>query len=252
MGNGNTTDRCLSALNAKEMVMFAWDGFLPEPQVRRAEDLNQVMADRKCPDKGPVYYMFRDLARTDKDRKWLYNARLRYDVTVIPPMVLCGENVKTKGHYHPEDPAGVGYPEIYEIIEGSAEYLLQDRTLSDVVVVAARKGDIILIPPGYGHVTINPYSTILVMANIVSNEFSSIYEDYEALHGAVYYRMNGTGYVKNPQYANHPQLRHIQRCNFAGFSGIHNKPLYGMIGEEKALRFLNYPEEFHFDSVLTG
>ena len=61
---------------------------------------------------------------------------LRYDVTVIPPSVLCGEYVKTKGHYHPDNHHGVGYPEIYEIIEGSAEYLLQDKALSDAVCIS--------------------------------------------------------------------------------------------------------------------
>ncbi len=232
--------------------MFTWDGHLPEPQVRLAEDLKTVLAERNCIVKGPLYFMYRDIARSVEDRDWLGNQKLRYDVTVIPPMVLCGEYVKTKGHYHPEDMSGAGYPEIYEIIEGSAEYLLQTKRLSDAVVVSAGKGDTVLIPPGYGHVTINPGKTTLVMANIVSNEFSSIYKDYEALHGAVYYRMENLGYIKNPHYPEHPQLRHIRKCDVTGFPGVYKRPLYSMVGEKGTLRFLNYPEEFRFDSVLNG
>jgi len=232
--------------------MFTWDGPLPEPQVRSAEDLNPVLADRSCALTGPVYFMYRDLARSEEDQRWLRDARLRYDITVIPPMVLCGEYVKTKGHYHPDNPQGAGYPEIYEIIEGSAEYLLQDKARSDTVVVSAGIGDIILIPPGYGHVTINPGNTTLVMANIVSTAFSSIYEDYEALQGAVYYRMEKEGYVKNPRYPAHPQLRYISKCNSTGFSGIEGRSLYRIIGEEHTLSFLNYPEHFNFKTVLQG
>ena len=232
--------------------MFTWDGPLPEPQVRLAEDLRSVLDDRTCTADGPVYFMYRDLARSIADRDWLREQHLRYDVTVIPPAVLCGEYVKTKGHYHPDNPSGTGYPEIYEIIEGSAEYLLQDKALSDAVVVSAGKGDTVLIPPGYGHVTINPGKNVLVMANIVSTAFSSIYEDYEDLRGAVFYRLEGQDYVKNSRYTTHPQLRHIRGCNDTGFPGIHKRSLYSIIGEKNSLRFLNYPEKFIFDSVLQG
>jgi len=38
-----------------------------------------------------------------------------------------GEFVKTKGYYHPENPAGTGYPEVYEVIEGIAHVLLQKK-----------------------------------------------------------------------------------------------------------------------------
>lgn len=230
--------------------MFTWDGPLPEPQVRTAEDLRTVLADRSCTCKGPVYFMYRDLARSEEDRGWLHDARLRYDVTVIPPMALCGECVKTKGHYHPENVQGVGYPEIYEIIEGSAEYLLQDKLLSDAVVVSAGTGDIVLIPPGYGHVTINPGNSVLVMANIVSTAFASIYEDYEGLQGAAYYRMEKGGYVKNPRYPAHPPLRYIRKCDVTGFSDINGRSLYNSIRAGNSLSFLNYPERFNFDTVL--
>jgi glucose-6-phosphate isomerase len=217
-----------------------------------AEDLRAVLAERSCTITGPVYFMYRDLARSDVDRDWLRNQNLRYDVTVIPPLDLCGEYIKTKGHYHPDNPQGTGYPEIYEILEGSAEYLLQDKALSDAVVVTAGKGDIVLIPPGYGHVTINPGIATLVMANIVSTVFESIYADYENLRGAVYYRMERQGYVENARYLVHPQLRHIRKCNVNGFPGIRERPLYSVIGEENTLRFLNYPEQFRFGDVLTG
>ena len=252
MSNNHTGNSGLSGCSAKEKVMFTWDGPLPEPQVRMAEDLKQVLAERNCSITGPIYFMYRNLSRTNVDREWLRDNNLRYDVTVIPPSVLCGEYVKTKGHYHPDNPLGVGYPEIYEVLEGSAEYLLQDKALSDAVVVTAGKGDTVLIPPGYGHVTINPGNTTLVMANIVSTAFESMYRDYEDLRGAVYYRMDRFGYVKNPGYPAHPQLRYIKTCNIAGFPGIHNRPLYRMVGEESTLLFLNYPEKFPFGTVLQG
>lgn len=232
--------------------MFSWDGPLPEPQIRMVEDLKQVLAETNCPARGPAYYMYRDLAISDKDRKWLHAHKLRYDVTVIPPAVFSGEYVKTKGHYHPDNPRGIGYPEIYEIIAGSAEYLLQRRDMSDAVSISAKKGDLILIPPGYGHVTINPGDSTLTMSNIVSTAFSSIYGDYEELQGAMYFRTAEKGFIANPRYGKVSPLRHVKGCNLSGFPGLAGRTLYSMIGDDKALDFLNYPEHFRFDTVLQG
>ena len=57
-------------------------------------------------------------------------------------------------------------------MDGIAHFLLQTKKLDDVVLIKALKGDIIVIPPGYGHVTINPtLDHPLTMANLVSTAF---------------------------------------------------------------------------------
>ena len=115
--------------------MLGWEGELPQPAVRTIEDMRSVLANPSCECSEPLYFMYRDLSRSETDWRWLRHHNLRYDITVIPSRNLCGEWVKTKGHYHPKNPAGVGYPEIYEVIEGHAHYLLQSRTLDDVVMI---------------------------------------------------------------------------------------------------------------------
>ncbi len=58
--------------------------------------------------------------------------------------------------------------------------------------------------------TINPEEE-LVMANLVSSEFSSNYAPYADLKGAAYYEMEGGGaLVKNPRYPDAPPVRY---CN---------------------------------------
>ncbi len=72
------------------------------------------------------------------------------------------------------------------MLAGEAQFLLQKRDLSDVVVVSGAAaagdgnggggsgGDTVFIPPGYGYVTINPSDhRTLVMANVVSDAFLS-------------------------------------------------------------------------------
>ena len=168
-----------------------WKGILPEPSVRTVGDMACVLADPDGispsldPD-TPLYYMYRDLAMNEKDREILSRQNIRYDITVIPPAVLGGEYVKTKGHYHPENPAGIGYPELYQVLAGEAHFLLQRKDLSDVVAVAASAGEFVLIPPGYGHVSINAGKEVLVMSNLVSTQFESEYELYEEMRGGAY------------------------------------------------------------------
>jgi len=235
--------------------MYGWEGELPRPAVRTIEEMRSVLADPSCEYSGPLYYMYRDLAKSDADRNWLRHHRLRYDVTVIPSRTLCGEWVKTKGHYHPKNPAGVGYPEIYEVIEGQAHYLLQSRALDDVVMIFAHAGDLVIIPPDYGHISINSSpDTTLTMANIVSTAFESEYEEYEKHHGAVYYEMSSGTMQKNSRYPVYPSIRYLGiSCKF-GTHLLCNTPLYNLIGDDDILAFLNYPEKFLpvFSGLLKG
>jgi len=225
--------------------MSIWEGELPQPAVRTVEDMRPVLADPSCTSSGPLYFMYRDLAKSDVDWNWLHLNKLRYDITVIPPCTICGELVKTKGHYHPNNPAGTGYPEIYEVIEGQAHYLLQSRRLDDVVMVSAYAGDLVIIPPGYGHVTINPSSdTTLVMANLVSRAFESEYGPYEKYQGGAYYEMSDGRVQKNSRYPDLPHVRYIGATCIGEIHPLCRGPLYNLIGNNEALSFLNFPEKY--------
>lgn len=208
------------------------------------EEVRQVLAIPECPCSGPLYFMYRDLARTREDHAWLSTHALRYDITRIPPLTLCGEYVKTKGHYHPPNPSGVDYPEVYEVLSGEAHYLLQDRAVENVVLIFAQEGDKVIIPPGYGHVTINASSRTLLMANLVSSRFSSDYSLYEERRGAAYYMMLGEELVKNPHYPSVPPLctrRPSQSTALGLKKGI---TLYQLVEGREDLSFLNQPERF--------
>jgi glucose-6-phosphate isomerase len=199
--------------------------------------------------------MYRDLAKSGADWQWLHKHQLRYDLTVIPPRDLCGEWVKTKGHYHPKNPAGVGFPEIYEVLEGTAHYLLQSCTLDDVVLVIANAGDLVIIPPDYGHITINPSpEETLSMANIVSTAFESEYREYEVRRGAAYYELSDGTLMRNPAYGAIPLVRRIGASCQRGTQRICKGPLYALIGNSDALAFLNVPEQFQpvFKAMLKG
>jgi len=184
------------------------------PDVRYLNDMREVVFDKDwfaLADKNTeLYYMYRGLKEENG---------IRYDITVIPPMMMGQEFVKTKGHYH------IGkYQEVYAVLGGQAIYLLQKRKenteneIEDVYAVRCQKGDVVIIPPDYGHVTINPSSDReLKMANWISRDCQSDYYQFEKMQGACYYYIESpsspTGssgsarWTKNPKYQSAPELR---------------------------------------------
>jgi len=82
-----------------------------------------------------------------------------------------------------------------------------ENKVEDVVVVKAKKGDVIAVPAGYGHVTINPSKTEeLKMANWVKKEDKGNFSLFEKMGGACYYYTED-GWIKNENYKNVPELR---------------------------------------------
>jgi glucose-6-phosphate isomerase len=127
------------------------------------------------------------------------------------------------------------------VLEGKAHYLLQMRDLSDVILVHADEGDFVLIPPSYGHVTINPGPSDLVMANIVSSAFTSEYQDYEQLKGGAYYEMSDGRIIRNPIYKHVPPVRLFDATDIRNRLGFAFSGLYNLVGGGN-LSFLNFPE----------
>ncbi len=176
------------------------------PAVRRFSDLLTVLENPEALERdGDAYFMFRDLPP-------LRGSWARFDVTIIPPWMVGREYAKTKGHYHEPPSAGKpSYPEVYQVHSGNAVYLLQRAGTSsseilDFIVVRASPGDVVVIPPNYGHVTVNPSDETLIMSNIIYRKVKSDYEPYERLRGAAYYYTTD-GFIKNERYSSVPEIR---------------------------------------------
>lgn len=173
------------------------------PDIRYLDDMREVLADKDFAKNSPnveLYYMYRGLEE---------KGVLRYDITTVPAKMLGNEFTKTKGHYHQG-----AYPEVYMVLEGTAIYLMQKRKengeIEDAYFVEAHAGDVAVIPPFYGHITINPSATEnLKMANWVSKNCMSDYSLYVENQGACYYYTT-QGWIKNETYKNIPDLRQEQ------------------------------------------
>ncbi len=113
-----------------------------------------------------------------------------------------------------------------------------------VAVAAAAGGEFVMIPPGYGHVSINSGEEVLVMANLVSTRFASEYALYEELQGGAYYKMEGNGWVMNPRYPMVSSFREMSARDAPGLGGIqHGMDMYDLVSGSADLSFLNEPEK---------
>jgi glucose-6-phosphate isomerase len=214
-------------------------GFKGKRDVRKLEDMRGMFME---PDEGikDLYYMFRGVDSFDS---------IRYDVTALLPGMVGEEYIKTKGHYHPD-----AYPEVYEVMKGKAFYLLQRsddfESVDDVILVEAEERDIVVIPPHYGHVTVNRGDGVLIMSNLVSSRFSSVYEPYERKKGAAYY-ITVDGVVRNGNYGSLPHVRRAKPREARDLGVVRNRPLYTSIKNERdAFGYLEESEEYDFSGVF--
>jgi len=244
------------------------------PNIRHLFDMKEVILDQKWLKKQKnieLYYMYRGLGLTEEDKKKIADARLRYDITVIPPLMLGKEYSKTAGHYHCEAEKGISYPEIYEVLEGEACYLMQsvieNNSVEDIYFVYAAAGDKVIIPPNYGHFTINASNKDLVMANWVCLDCVSDYSKVKEKRGACYYAIknspnspvSGTGqallqggksqegeinWLENKNYQNIPKLRKLSPTNFSELGLEKNKGMYELVDDLEKLNFLIQPENY--------
>lgn len=232
------------------------------PDIRRRLDMLEVLYDDQAAEKEELYYMYRGISRSG-DEGIIETRGLRYDVTIVCPGTLGREYIKTAGHYHPGNAVtGITYPEVYEVLHGRAHYLLQKPhpdckdELESVIFIAAKPGDKVLIPPQYGHITINPGEDYLIMSNWVAREFVSVYEPYRLMRGGAYYELrseDGPVFIGNKRYR---RLPHLQRCPVKPVSQLNlitGLPLYRVFHENnEAFDFLTHPENYLeiFDAYL--
>jgi len=240
-------------VNTKDFTLQLEDGVISEDvDIRTLAQMKDVLLTDVGDEKRKLYYMYRDVHLV-VDEAEIRKRGLRHDITIIPPGKIGKEYVKTAGHYHPNKPGtNLTYPEIYEVITGEAHYLLQRKKpdseeVDRVVVIRAKAGDKVYIPPGYGHITINPFREALVMANWIAEEFKSDYEPIKRKRGGAFYEIeenNEAKWIPNTIYNKNLVLEEINLQEDPEFKFDFNKPLYTALYEDKKLLdILVNPEE---------
>lgn len=224
------------------------------PAVRKATDMKEVWLSPDEAQDSEIYYMYRDVHLPEHE-ELIRSSGLRYDITVILPGKVGHEFIKTAGHYHPARPGSkVTYPEVYEVLFGVAHYLLQKADMSsgdivDAVFVEAEAGDKVVIPPGYGHITINPSSDPLVMSNWVAADFASEYGMIKRHRGGAYFEIDETTgasrLIPNKRHEGVAPLRGLDPRDLPTLALTRGCPMYqAFVDSPDRFRWLAQPEQF--------
>ncbi len=172
-----------------------------QPDIRTRYQMSEVLSPHSSVHDTPkeFYQMYRGLGFAE-DLELIAEKQVRYDVTVMPSATIGPrggepqyggrlplEFIKTLGHTH-------ALPEVYEVLNGQAVYLIEDRARGVVEGVRAFEGDKVFIPSNHGHVTINTGTQPLIMANWISTQTTSEYKGYQETKGAMcFLTQNGDG-----------------------------------------------------------
>lgn len=167
------------------------------PTVRTFWDMqNLYLRHNNINNSKKLYFMYRDIYFDVKDKQILKNNSFRYDITIILPILIWDEFNKTYWHYHPKNKIWNQYQELYQVLSWEAIYLQQNE--KKVFYTKAISWDSVNMDEWFWHITINNTTDkVLIMANLVDNSFSSLYEEYKIQKWWMYYFLKNT-FIKNP------------------------------------------------------
>jgi glucose-6-phosphate isomerase len=190
---------------------------------RRFSELREVLA---CPDSltesddRAAYLLYRGVHDAEHADLFVQHG-LRYDLTVVLPGEVGGELTKTAGHIHSDAPDGVGYPEIYDVIHGTAAFILQFTDPLRVTIIVCEAGERILIPPGASHLTVNVGRDPLVVADLVAIASQNDYGEFRTMRGAAVHLVRDQEAWSeriNPAYETVPAWRVLDGTRIGDFA----------------------------------
>lgn len=165
-------------------------------------DMCGLLADEGGLDADEWFYdTYRAIVRPG-DAALFDERQMCYDITIIAPGTVNGEHKKTSGHYHGWNPERTNtYGEVYEVLSGTALFVLQkspdfeehpdDARVEDVILATVPAGKTLLVPPNYGHCSVNVGEGPLVFSNVAYKPCPVLYESVRAHHGMAYYVFAG-------------------------------------------------------------
>lgn len=218
-----------------------------------------LLADGSYQVEDNPYYDFYKAIVHDDVRTKFSDVDLRYDSTVIMEGSAGEEFKKTAGHFHCNIPGKeVSYPELYQVIKGTALFAMQKvddcnktdgkMVVQDCILAEVHAGEAVVIPPNYGHCTINVSPETMVFVNLVSCDSHNSYDSVKKSVGMCCYALkNEDGsyrIVKNEHYdfQCEPRLVTPQDSEILGIKK--DVPVYTAFLEDPGkFRYLNDPEE---------
>jgi glucose-6-phosphate isomerase len=165
-----------TSLNPKHIWLDLGKGFLsPSASTKRTlRDLDGFFADRQATEnmlksgQDPIIYEVYESLQPHED------GHLNFGTTILYPGKIGKQFYMTKGHFHLKQASS----EVYLGLSGEGLILLQ-RKIGNSECLRMTQGDLIYVPPGWGHRTVNVGAEKLVFFFTYQADAGHDYESVE-------------------------------------------------------------------------
>lgn len=163
----------------------------PVPEIRRIEDIRQSLQDTNAKTPEELYCIAMDVYRV-QDRELLDERNLLFGIVTYSKGQIGKEPVRSQGHIHAISPScNASTCEVYEIWEGEAYIYMQPSGSDDAGIcyaVHATVGDVVVVPPGWVHATINAdINTNMTFGAWCVKDYSFDYKDVRKHNGIAFF-----------------------------------------------------------------
>ena len=223
----------------------------PAPELRTLDAIRPSLLEPDCAGPEHVYCIAMDVARQE-DLADLRARHLLYGVVTYQKGRLGREPIRSQGHIHAVSPScGASTCEVYEIWDGVACIYMQPSggdDPGDCFAVYGRAGDVIIVPPGWVHATVNacPDEPMTFGAWCI-RDYGFDYRDVRRHGGIAWFPLSeGTGltWVKNPAYRS-GTLTEKDARDYPEFGLVRGVPIYRQYTERRdRFSFVTDPRSF--------
>ena len=199
-----------------------------------------------------IYDVYRGIM-DPKDEELFQTYDYQYDITVVKSGNVGMERKKTSGHYHSyNEMRTYTIPEVYEVLEGTALFVLQradnfedtdyeNLDVSDLIIARVEAGQAIIVPPNYGHCSVNGGEGDLIFSNLAYVPCRIDYAPVQYYHGLGVYvdgHENEIQTIVNGYYNKLPKAKLATVKENAALGILFHHPVYQ--------EFKKRPEAFTF------
>lgn len=169
---------------------YGSDVFGPKTEKRYLNDIRQSLSNPDVDGPEIVYAVAMDVGK-EKDKEDLIKRNLLYGAMIFQKGVVGDEPVRSQGHIHAISAScNASTCEVYEIWSGSAYIYMQESGKDNpgkCYAVYGKTGDVIIVPPGWVHCTINAdYTQPMLFGAWCVRDYGFEYKEVRS-HGGVAY-----------------------------------------------------------------
>ena len=159
-----------------------------------------------------IYRIYKEIYKIEDKESW---SEGEFSIIIVQNGMLGREYNKVKGYYRNKAENGINYPEVFQVVEGYVEFLLQQpgdshTKIKDAAMVRLQRSEILVIPPSFGLTIINPSEKPAIISRLRASETQEIYDNFKETKGECYLRVEGGKWDYNDRYEEIPILRLVE------------------------------------------